>query len=81
MVVINGDGEAAMAIDCPVIKEWMGLEALVERAAKGQIAIAQGKKLTRDTVADNHEVLGPLISHYGILACLQLFSGIVELFD
>ena len=81
MVVINGDGDAASALDCPVIKEWMGLEALVERATKGQIAVVNGKQLSRDTVADNYELLGPLISHYGILDYLGMFTGLVELFD
>ena len=70
MVVLagNSDGKSPDSPDnCPIIQEWLKLDAVVERAAKGQIVLATSK-LSRDTVADNYELLGPLVSELGILA-------------
>ena len=84
MVVVagNSDGKDGKGPDspdkCPIIQEWLKLEAVVERATKGQIVDAS-KKLSRDTVAGNYEVLGPLVSELGILAfqtCWKLYGNI-----
>lgn len=60
----NGD-ETGSVVKCPVIQEWLKLDAVVDRAAKGHLALAKSKTLTRDTVADNYEILGPLVAEYG----------------
>lgn len=70
MVVVAGssDGTGPDSPDkCPIIQEWLKLEAVVERATKGQIVLANSK-LSRDTVSENYELLGPLVSELGILA-------------
>ena len=66
MVVVAGNGDEA--VERPVLKEWLKLERVVARAAKGNISLVRSDSITRDTVADNHELLGTLVSHYGILS-------------
>lgn len=62
-----GDGKTAEA-DCPIIAQWMTLDALVSRAARGKIAEVHQPGLTRETVADNAELLEPILEHMGRLA-------------
>jgi len=66
MVVVAGAGEG-QAEPCPVMSEWLKLEALVTRASQGKIALYHSKEVSRTTLEDNHELLIPLISNYGIL--------------
>lgn len=66
MVVVAGAGEG-QAEPCPVMSEWLKLEALVTRASQGKIALYHSKNVHRTTLEDNHELLIPLISNYGIL--------------
>ena len=68
VVAAEADGDGSKPLDCPIIQEWMTLDAVVERAAKGRICLCNQKELCRDTVSDNHEVLGPVVSVLGILA-------------
>ena len=50
-MVVAGDGDEA--VECPVLKEWLKLEHVVARAAKGNISLVRSDSITRDTVADN----------------------------
>lgn len=60
-VVAGGD-----SIDCPVMQEWLKLEAVVSRACTcGQVTSVKGNAIDRTTVADNHELLAPLVTHFG----------------
>lgn len=53
-------------ITCPVLREWVQLEAAVARAAgSNKVAICPGSKLTRQTCIDNSELLIPLINEVG----------------
>lgn len=60
--------EQSDQVDCPIIKQWMKMDGSVERAGKGKIAEISKLPLTRETVADNAELLAPVIAEYGILA-------------
>lgn len=60
MVVVEGGDER-----CPVISEWLKIETLVARASKGNIALVRGNSIDRSTVADNYELLSPLVQTYG----------------
>ena len=62
MVVVAGEGD-----ECPVMNEWLKLEAVVSRGSKGKIAHCKSETIDRDTVADNYELLTPLVTHYGTL--------------
>ena len=69
MVVVAGEGE-----ECPVMKEWLKIEALVSRGSSGKVALCKSETIDRDTVSDNYELLTPLVTHYGNLKaskCLQ----------
>ena len=57
----GGDGE------CPIISEWSKLEAVVQRATKGQLCLCTAKKITRESVAENHEIVAPVVKHLGAL--------------
>ncbi|CAL1135198.1 unnamed protein product [Cladocopium goreaui] len=59
---------------CPVVNAWMKLDLVVSRAAGGKIAEV-GKKMDRQSVADNADVLEPLIQHFGTLAELFCKQG------
>ena len=63
MVVVAGDDTSKG--ECPVMKEWVKLEALVSRAAGGKIALMHSKAVDRTTVADNYELLLPVVANYG----------------
>lgn len=64
MVVVNNVVEDANA--CPVLGAWMKIEALVSRAAThGKLAMCNTAQLDRTTVADNHELLIPILATYG----------------
>lgn len=60
--------ERSDQVDCPILKEWMKMDHLVERAGRGKIAEISKLPLTRETVADNADVLAPVIAEYGISA-------------
>ena len=63
MVVIHG-GET----ECPVMAEWLKMEDVVGRAStKGNIALIRGSNIDRTTVADNFELLKPLVATLGSL--------------
>lgn len=64
-VVIAGDGQGEGVLECPILREWVKLDAVVQRATKGTVALLTSKDLSRDTVADNHEIIGPLVTHLG----------------
>lgn len=71
--------------DCPVICEWLKLEAVATRAASGTIALVRENNITRTTVADNYELLIPLVTTYGIfpadrkyMRCSSLFLAIMS---
>lgn len=64
-MVVAGGPDPAEKADCPVIKEWLKLDHLVKRATDGKIAHVQQKTLDRVAVHDNHELLLPLVSHFG----------------
>ena len=70
MVVVAGAGEGQAEL-CPVMSEWLKIEALVTRASQGKIALYQSNVLTRTTLENNHELLIPVISTYGILMQLM----------
>ena len=53
------------------MKEWIKLEAVVSRATEGKIALMHGKNIDRTTVANNYELLLPLVANYGTLICLN----------
>lgn len=63
MVVVEGGTQ----IECPVLSEWVKMDELVQRAAKGHVALVRGKAIDRSTLADNHELLQPLLVQYGNL--------------
>ena len=54
-------------VGCPIIKGWNALPFVVSRASGGKLATV-GKKLTRQCVADNVELLEPVIATLGILS-------------
>lgn len=72
MAVVVAGGKAPGAIqqdECPVMKQWLTLQAVVDRAARaGKITELRGENIDRGTVADNYEVLLPLIKEYGVLS-------------
>ena len=52
-----------------MMKQWLTLQAVVDRAAwAGKITELRGENIDRGTVADNYEVLLPLIKEYGVLS-------------
>ena len=55
-------------VDCPVLLSWLKLDGLVARAATGKIADVSVLPLTRETVADNAEVLEPVLREFGSFA-------------
>ena len=63
MVVVSGEGDA----ECPIIKEWLKIDELVYRATTGKIALCIGPSIDRSTVAENHELLIPLVTQFGAL--------------
>lgn len=64
MVVVAG-APSSEEDACPVMQEWLKLEALVKRAAaEGKIASLSGA-IDRTSVTDNYELLIPLVSNYG----------------
>ena len=73
MVVLAGDSSDSGKPheECPVMKEWIKLEAVVSRATEGKIALMHGKNIDRTTVANNYELLLPLVANYGTLICLN----------
>ena len=62
MVVVEGGLE-----ECPIITEWLKLEDVVSRATKGKLALCRTDSINRSTVADNHELLIPLLKNLGTL--------------
>lgn len=64
----HGDSEMEAPVDCPVIAAWMKLDGLASRAAGGKIADISSLPLTRESVADNAEILEPLVREFGFLA-------------
>lgn len=69
MVVVAGEGDPT----CPVMAEWVKMEELVKRATSGRIALCKKEAIDRSTVADNYELLTPLVTHYGILLCNKCY--------
>lgn len=69
MVVVEGTEGVAQ---CPVMTEWLNMEEVVKRGTKGHIALCTTESLTRSTVADNHELLIPLIKHFGTLSAKKM---------
>ena len=69
MAVVAGDGDQ---ITCPVMLEWLKLDAVVSRAAHGKIALCNSKTMDRSTVTDNYELIAPLVTHYGILIAIKV---------
>ena len=54
-----------------VFDEWKGNEKLVHRGAKMCLALIGRKELVdRREVAENHDLLGPIVEHMGFLAKL-----------
>ena len=74
MVVIAGDEEQG-PVDCPVVKEWLQLEAVVARGAKGKVSICQTDHCDRNTVADNYELLLPILTNFGNYPALTIFCS------
>lgn len=67
-IATKKEEEQSDQVDCPILKEWMKMDSLVERAGRGKIAEIVKLPLTRETVADNADILAPVIAEYGILA-------------
>lgn len=61
-------------VKCPVIKAWLNLPFLCSRAADGRLAHVLKDTIDRQTVADNAEMLEPLIAEFGIL--VKIFFSI-----
>ena len=77
MVVVQGDGGAPGAqAECPIIVEWLKLDALVARAANGKIALIRTEDIDRDTVCDNYELLVPLVKELGGLNASQVLLDV-----
>ena len=53
---------------CPVLSAWAALPYLMKRASEGKISTVGEQGITRATVADNAEILKPIILHFGALA-------------
>lgn len=53
--------------ECPIIRAWMSMPAVVSRAgATFQITVLEKKKeMDRSTVANNADILEPVIETYG----------------
>ena len=63
------DADAPEPPDCPVVRCWKGMDWLVKRAAEGKICtIISSVGITRQAVADNSEILLPVLLEYGYLA-------------
>ena len=67
MAEAGGEVEEKGPAQDPVIEGWMALPYVTQRAAAGRLATV-GKELNRQSVADNAELLEPLIEHYGSLS-------------
>eukprot|EP00435_Cladocopium_sp_Y103_P060660 s449_g22.t1 len=52
-------------VSCPVLKAWLGLPFLCSRAADGKLAHVLKDTIDRQTVADNAEMLEPVIAEFG----------------
>ena len=74
MVVVAGGEDLEAQVDCPVVKEWLKLEAVVARGAKGRVGLCQTEGCDRDTVADNYELLLPILENYGNYPALVLLD-------
>ena len=71
MVVVAGAVEEEER--CPVIHKWLQREDVLPRAAaKGKVALVRTKSITRETVADNHELLEPAVIHLGSSPTLNM---------
>lgn len=64
MVVVSVDRDAK----CPVVKEWLKIDALVSRPTAGKIALCTSSSIDPTTVADKHELLTPLLTIGALLA-------------
>ena len=65
--MMNTNETAAVAVDCPVLRAWLKLPHLCARGALGKVAQVSQDELDRQTVADNSEMLEPLIVNFGNL--------------
>ena len=69
-------------VDCPVLKSWLAIPSLCTRGAEGKMAYVMKDNIDRQTVADNADMLEPLISELGfpalmickLMACIQHFN-------
>ena len=57
---------------CPIIKGWNALPFLVSRASGGKLATV-GKEMNRQSVAENAELLEPVIATLGTLSELNIY--------
>ena len=57
--MVSGSSE-----ECPVLAAWALMQPVMRRAAEGKLCIIGGA-ITRQTVADNVEVIEPLLQHLG----------------
>ena len=64
MVVVESNATLEN-VECPVLKEWLKVEVLVARGVKGKVAECRSQSFSRLTVADNYELLIPLVTHVG----------------
>ena len=52
---------------CPVLTAWIKLDAVVQRVASKEVMLDASGKLTRQSVADNADILKPVIETLGDL--------------
>ena len=55
---------ASSGAEDPVVKAWMSMDGLMQRAATGRI-LEVDAHLSRQSVVDNADVLEPLLQHHG----------------
>jgi len=70
---MSGDSDSNQTLEaegarCPIIRSWINMPALMNRAAGGKIAEVGKEGIGREAVSTNAEILEPVISEFGTLA-------------
>ena len=54
-------------LSCPVLSAWKASEAVMNQVLKDKLVVVQYAHLGRSSLADNVDLLAPVICHLGVL--------------
>ena len=63
----SGDAMASANASCPVLSAWANSRVVMSQLLKDKLVILQYPHLTRDSLADNVDLLAPVINLLGPL--------------